>query len=227
MRDEGVALVRSALKDEQLQELLELVAAETADGAVRHRSGDTYGARGLLRSRAGLVERLEAFGVGQLAADAVGRVVFPIDALFFDKHPAANWAVPAHQDVVIPVPSDALADVVGRRRVRDGITYGEPPSSVLSELVAIRIHFDPSDENGGELQVVPGTHRGRVREADARALPATSFVPCLAEAGDALLMHPLVIHRSSKSLRDTRRRVLHVLYAPVDGWHARHRDDAA
>lgn len=64
--------------------------------------------------------------------------------MFFDKHVAANWAVPAHQDVVVPVPSGAPPDAVRARRLRDGILYGEPPTAALSELVAVRIHFDAS-----------------------------------------------------------------------------------
>jgi hypothetical protein len=49
-------------------------------------------------------------------------------------------------------------------------------------------------------------------------------VSCAVEAGDALLMRPLLLHASSRSTRATHRRVLHLEYAwfPLpDGlaWH--------
>jgi hypothetical protein len=222
LQSAGVALVRSVLNEEQLRWLLSAVPTETGAGAVRNGAGHTVGIRGLLSAGTEIAAHLGALGIHHLAAEALGRAAFPIDAIFFDKHADANWAVPAHQDVVIPVPPDVDAASVGRRRERDGGTYGEPAASVLDELVAVRLHFDAAAEESGALRVVPGSHlRGRVREADIRALPLDTYEPCLAAAGDALLMKPLVIHRSGRRASDGHRRVLHVLYAPLGGWHAR------
>jgi hypothetical protein len=93
---------------------------------VRHHSGETYGVRGLLASRPDLAATLGRLGLTQVTAEALGRPAIPIDAIFFDKYPDANWAVPAHQDVVVPVPTHAGLAQVQRQRLRGAQMYGEP-----------------------------------------------------------------------------------------------------
>lgn len=224
----GLAVLRSALNEGQLCSLLAVVSPDTAQGSLRHRSGLTYGARGLLASRPQLAVELNAVGLNRFASDALGRPAFPIDAIFFDKHPDANWAVPAHQDVVVPVPQPADASTVRRLRSRNGMTHGEPPESVLDELLAVRVHFDLADENTGPLCVAAGTHRrGRITEFDISTIPLSAYQSCRAGPGDLLFIKPLVVHRSGKSTRNAHRRVLHLVYAPTDGWHAQLLNGAA
>jgi hypothetical protein len=69
--------------------------------------------------------------------------------------------------------------------------------------------------------VLPGSHAtGVLRPDQIQALPLASFVSCAAQAGDILLMRPLLLHRSPASKRGGQRRVLHTVYAtdqPDDG----------
>lgn len=221
LRADGVAIARSVLDEARLRTLLAAVRADTAPGSVRHHLGQTYGVRGLLASRPDLAATLGQIGLTQLTAEALGRPAIPIDAIFFDKYPDANWAVPAHQDVVVPVPRNADLAQVKRQRLRGAQMYGEPPVAVLQQLLAVRVHFDSSDESTGALYVVAGTHlRGRIPEAELSSLPGSAFKPCYAAEGDLLFIKPLLVHRSGRSTSQAHRRVLHVVYAPEDGWHA-------
>lgn len=224
----GVALAPSASNEDELRLLLATIRPDEARGAVRHRSGQTYGVRALLLACPELAAQLDLLFITQFASEALGRRAFPIDAIFFDKHAHANWAVPPHQDVVVPVPPGIDDNLVRHRRVREGLTYAEPPESALTELLAVRVHFDVSDAGSGGLYVVPGSHlRGRLRETEIARLPMHAYEPCCAGTGDLLFMKPLVIHRSGTSTRSTHRRALHILYAPVDGWHGRLSHEAA
>jgi len=147
-------------------------------------------------------------GVGALAAAALGKAAEPIDATFFDKHADANWTVPAHQDRIVPVAEGSTS----KRRVRDGIEYGEPDREALASLVALRIHFDSTDGQTGALCLLPGSHLGGILCApEIQKLSLERFRPCPAEAGDVLIMRPLLLPRSSPSQGDGHRRVLHVV----------------
>jgi ectoine hydroxylase-related dioxygenase (phytanoyl-CoA dioxygenase family) len=164
----------------------------------------------------------------RIAEDALGGAAFPIDAVFFDKRSDANWAVPAHQDVVIPVPFSADLAGVRNLRHRHGLTYGEPTDHVLQELVALRVHFDDAGPENGALSVVHGSHSlGRLSGAEILRIPSESYTQYDCRAGDVLLLKPLAVHRSGRSILPTHRRVLQILYAPRDGWHARAAKDAA
>lgn len=215
----GVLQLPGVLRPERLSWLWSHVQPESADGAVATRYG-MYGARALLAARPQLRCVFAELNLDAMAARALGVPAFSIDAQFFDKHPGANWTVPAHQDIIVPVPSNASPSCVRNVRTRHGIKYGEPPVRVLEELVAVRVHFDHSDVNSGGLSVAPGSHaRGRLSDCELRQFPAETFrhYDCL--AGDLLLMKPLIVHRSPRAASPVRRRVLHVLYAPLDGWH--------
>ena len=93
-------------------------------------------------------------------------------------------------------------------------------------MLTARLHLHDCDQTNGALRVVPGTHRlGRLsaeriqqlREHDPDHL-------CHLNAGDALLMRPLLLHASSRSQSNRHRRVLHIEYAafslpePLE-WH--------
>ncbi|MEO8182579.1 MAG: phytanoyl-CoA dioxygenase family protein [Deltaproteobacteria bacterium] len=224
----GVGHVPSALDESQICALCSSIRAETAVGAVRARFRSAYGARGLLLARPHLRLLFAELMIDRIAVAALGDGAFPIDAVFFDKHSEANWAVPAHQDVVVPIP--ASADPVGVRNIRDrhGLRYGEPPDRVLKELVALRVHFDDAGIENGGLSIVDGSHlRGRLSNTDILEISPESYRAYDCRAGDVLLMKPLAVHRSGRSILPTHRRVLQILYGPCDGWHARASRNAA
>jgi hypothetical protein len=224
----GALRIPSALDETNLHVLWSSIRPETSAGAVRGGSLEAYGARGLLAARLKLEHLLTEMGITALAASALGVALFPIDAMFFDKRFGANWAVPAHQDVVVPIPPAAPASAVRNGRERHGLRYGEPADEVLRELVALRVHFDDAGSSNGGIAIVDGSHAGgRLPDVDIRKIPPEAFRPYDCRAGDVLLMKPLAVHRSGRSRLPMRRRVLHVLYAPRDGWHARLTQEAA
>lgn len=220
--ERGAVVIPSVLADAARDALWERICPETAAGAVRAGTQNPYGARGLLSARPELPGLLAQLGLDALAERALGVAAFPIDAVFFDKRPDVNWAVPAHQDVVVPIPAAADAEAARRTRERHGLRYGEPADHVLRELVALRVHFDDAAVSDGGLAIACGSHaRGRLGIADIQQIPARAFQPHDCRAGDVLLLKPLVVHRSPRATAPTRRRVLHILYAPRDGWHDR------
>jgi hypothetical protein len=176
---------------------------------VRHPAGGTYGIRGLLWSSSSLRSDLQASGVSDLACEALGEIARPIDAIFFDKSLDTNWAVPGHQDRLMPVdPSCTVATTT-----RGDVAYAEPSVATLAGLVAIRVHFDSIGRDGA-LEVVPGSHRlGLMSSAALRAVSLNEYQACIAERGDVLVMKPLLLHRSSRRIGGGHRRVLHVVYA--------------
>ena len=220
LEQRGAVVMPAALGNDARDTLRAAIRPETAAGAVRTGAREAYGARGLLSARPELRTLLTELGLDALAEQALGRAAAPIDAQFFDKPSEANWAVPAHQDVVVPVPSGAKTTTVRGMRKRHGLTYGEPPDQVLRELVALRVHFDDAHAGNGGLAIACGSHaRGRLSDNQIRQIPGDAFQPHDCRTGDVLLLKPLAVHRSPRSTAPTHRRVLHILYAPRGGWH--------
>lgn len=92
----GYELKRDAIGSECRALLLGLTTPAAMSGAVHHRVGGAFAARGLLRKVHELRRQLEACGIDALASAVLGDRAVPIDATFFDKHARANWTVPGH-----------------------------------------------------------------------------------------------------------------------------------
>lgn len=101
---------------------------------------------------------------------------------------------------------------------KEGEWFVQPPSAVLEEVVAVRLHLDDCDERNGALRVVPGSHRlGRLTSTEVtqtRDLFGEVFVQV--PRGGVMLMKPLLLHASSKASVDCTRRVLHFVFGPAE-----------
>jgi len=176
---------------------------------------DDAGSRNLLQQPwcAALVSPIRSYlqSIGLLPVDAVA-----VQCTLFRKTPDCNWKVPYHQDLSIPVAA-RIADpaLSGWSQKEDG-HYVQAPAELLDGLLAVRLHLDPSDLDAGALRVLPGSHRlGRLSPERIAAMDKRSDeVVCTADAGDLVLMKPLLLHASSKAERPAGRRVLHFLFAP-------------
>jgi ectoine hydroxylase-related dioxygenase (phytanoyl-CoA dioxygenase family) len=213
----GFALCRGALGGDELASLLELLQPAAEQKGVRTRGRGAYAAQNLLWERSGIRDTFARTGLDQLASEALGGEAFAINVTYFDKSPDANWIVPPHQDLMMPVEREADEPGFTGFRTKLGVVYGEPPVEVLSNLVALRVHLDACPASNGALAVVPGSHRrGKLRDADILAIPADQFTICAAAAGDILVMKPLLVHRSSPATVPSHRRVLHIVYAAAE-----------
>lgn len=151
---------------------------------------------------------------------------FAARAIYFDKSPEANWLVPWHQDLTIATRERIELPGFGPWSEKNGIPHVQPPVECLEQMVTLRLHLDAADESNGALRVLPGTHRiGRLSSGQIESLRATQPEHlCAVSAGDALLMRPLLLHASSRSVRPGHRRILHLEYAAFEipgdlRWH--------
>lgn len=150
----------------------------------------------------------------ELAARFVGPAQ-PFRATLFDKSASANWLVVWHQDTALPMRAQIDAAGWGPWSTKAGIVYAHAPASALARIVALRVSLDPSTDANGPLRVLPGTHvHGLLDDAAVERLGRdVSPISCTVGAGGVVAMRPLLLHASSKSTSDARRRVLHIEYA--------------
>jgi hypothetical protein len=149
-----------------------------------------------------------------------------VRAIYFDKTPDKNWLVSWHQDLTVAIASRVDVPGFGLWSIKDGVVHVQPPVEVLERMLTARVHLDACDESNGALRVLPGSHRlGRLASAQiAKLNPGVGNVLCRVAAGDALLMRPLLLHASGRSVTPSHRRILHLEYAgePLPGgleWH--------
>ncbi len=204
----GIGIVSDAFCESEMDDLESAFAVST-----------------LPRTKAGIRHVLRDPAVADLANDQrlisiakeiLGEHAFPFRATLFDKSPDSNWLVVWHQDTALPITERRDLPGWGPWSIKAGINYAHAPASALEQVLAIRIHLDDSTSHNGPLRILPGTHnRGVLTDDEIHELAsAVTPVECTVPRGGLVLMRPLIVHASSKSVLDSpSRRVLHIEYA--------------
>ena len=123
-----------------------------------------------------------------------------------------------HQDTALPIRERVDVPGWGPWSVKEHVDYAHAPAGVLSQVLALRIHFDDSTAENGPLRVLPRTHMlGVLSDDDIHDLGVRiTPVDCVAGKGGVVAMRPLLVHASSKLRTELPRRVLHIEYAAAD-----------
>jgi hypothetical protein len=151
----------------------------------------------------------------KLAAEVLGCDPVAFGATLFDKSANANWLVVWHQDTALPLLERRDTAGWGPWSTKGGVVYAHAPTTALSQVVALRLHLDPSTSENGPLRVLPGTHRLGVLSDEQihSAAQRIAAVTCTVDRGGVLIMRPLLVHASSKGAVAASRRVIHFEYA--------------
>jgi ectoine hydroxylase-related dioxygenase (phytanoyl-CoA dioxygenase family) len=136
----------------------------------------------------------------------LGPAARPVRALLMAKGEGQDWDIGWHRDTTFavkvprPVPGfDGWVD-------KGPFWQVQAPEEFAAQVRSLRLHLDDSGPETGPLLVRPGSHLGLEAEP----------VELHARRGDALLMHPLLLHASAKPGILAPRRVLHIEWAAFD-----------
>ncbi len=151
-----------------------------------------------------------------LLAQVLPQSLVAVQCTLFEKSLDRNWLVALHQDLSIPVAEKIDHPALSGWTEKEGVIFVQPPIELLQQLVALRLHIDDCAVSDGPLKVVPGSHlHGRVSQTLAQSLRSNNGeVICPVARGGVMIMRPLLLHASSKATGQSRRRVLHFLFAP-------------
>jgi ectoine hydroxylase-related dioxygenase (phytanoyl-CoA dioxygenase family) len=153
--------------------------------------------------------------VRSLVESVLGAEAKLVRSVLFNKSSGANWQVAWHQDLTIAVTNQEEIEGYSSWSVKEGVVHVQPPVRLLEHMLTVRLHLDPADDTNGALWVSPGSHRlGRLRASEtARVADRNGKHLCAVQAGDALLLRPLILHASRKATAEKPRRVIHLEFA--------------
>ena len=215
VEQDGFCLVPGILDGTAISRLI--AAMDHADVARSTRKDATYGARNILDvpEVTSLARSLE---ISSLIAELIGANAKPVRGIFFDKTAEANWPVAWHQDLTLALAERRDVDGWSGWSTKAGVAHVQPPVPILERMVTLRLHLDDCDAGNGPLKVLSGTHKlGRLRPEQIQSLRSERpEETCVAPAGSALAMKPLLLHASSAARIPHHRRVVHIEFAPAD-----------
>lgn len=206
---EGYAVIPRAVDGDTIAAV---TLALTRIGAAAQARG---GVRNLLRTVPVVRELARSGPIRAVATAALGPGAFCVRAILFDKTADANWKVIWHQDLTIAVVGKSQVPDFGPWSEKDGVDHVQPPTEMLTRLVAVRVHLDDCMATNGPVRVLAGSHRdGRLTGAAIDAWRARApEVVCTVPRGGILAFHSLLLHASSPALQPAHRRVVHLEFA--------------
>ncbi|WP_426059100.1 phytanoyl-CoA dioxygenase family protein [Hymenobacter sp. B1770] len=213
---DGFAIVPGLYEPAEVKALLHCIESAPGSGPNFRRSQELFAIRNVVGEVPELWPLLDTTVLRTLL-----RQLFPdgchlVKSIYFDKPALSNWLVAWHQDLMINV--DRRADVQGFgpwTSKSEGISV-LPPVDVLQNVCTIRIHLDDCDASNGALKVVAGSHQHGVLLPAALPALTPAAVVCAVPAGGAMLMRPLLLHASNRSISNRPRRVVHLEFASVE-----------
>nr|WP_300356186.1 phytanoyl-CoA dioxygenase family protein [Fluviicola sp.] len=176
----------------------------------------TFGKRTLIKGIPSLKEFIFNENLKRLVK-SIDPNAFLVKSIYFDKPDDSNWFVSWHQD--IPINIQKKIETVGFTSwtKKKEINSVCPPEEFLHNIFTIRIHLDTTLEQNGALKVIPGSHTKRFTDDEIKTITAGAH-PALMEVkeGGVQLMKPLLLHSSSKTQNQKRRRVIHLEFSSLD-----------
>jgi hypothetical protein len=210
---DGFSIFEGVLKNGEVERLRSAVAS-IPDGEEVRRKRSVYGIRNLLEVCPAIRSLAAQPRICRLVTPILGDSAFAARAIFFGKVSDANWALGWHQDSVISV--SERHDIAGFSAwsKKAGVWQVQPPSEILANMVAVRIHLDDCGTDNGPLRVIPGSHRhGWLDEEIDSWKERGHEVTCSVARGGVVTICPLILHASSASEAAGHRRVIHIEYA--------------
>ncbi|QOD62445.1 phytanoyl-CoA dioxygenase family protein [Polaribacter haliotis] len=133
-------------------------------------------------------------------------------AIYFNKPSKSNWFVSYHQDLSISVKNKTEEQGYSSWTNKKGQLGVIPPLKILENSVTFRIHLDDADKTNGCLKVISKSHnKGIIRvDTNFNANNEGQEVTCNIAKGGIMLMKPLLLHASQKSISENDRRVIHL-----------------
>ncbi|MCC3159842.1 phytanoyl-CoA dioxygenase family protein [Hymenobacter sp. 15J16-1T3B] len=210
---DGFAVVEQVYATAEIRAMLAVIEqARTAGGNFR-RTADLFAIRNLLSELPALGPLIWNARFTALLHELLPAPQRLVKAIYFDKPAGSNWVVAWHQDLMVAVDRRAELPGFGPWNVRPEGVNVQPPREYLEGICTLRIHLDACDAGNGALRVVPGSHRRGAIHATAISDFTSATTVCQVPAGGVMLMKPLTLHASHRSLDARPRRVIHLEFS--------------
>ncbi len=193
-------------------DIIESIKAETASLGG---SFPTHGIRNAEKKFGSIEKLVSSDNLKALTTGILGSSPKLVRCIFFDKTPKKNWLVTWHQDKTIALNKKVEIEGWGPWSLKDNTFHVQPSLEVLNKMITLRLHLDNSDTSNGCLKVIPTTHElGILSQAEIAEVTSTQrSYSCEVKQGDMVIMRPHILHASTKSIKPSHRRVVHMEYS--------------
>lgn len=208
---QGFTVLNEIYTTEELKQLISIIEAADQSGDTFRKTDDLFAIRQFLNEIPAVLPVIFNEKLTQLITAHFGNNYFISKSIYFDKPQKSNWFVAWHRDLTISVNKKVALPGFTNWTVKQNQFAVQPPLDILKNNFTIRIHLDDTDKDNGALKVIPGSHliEGLATENASSGKEVFGDV----KAGGVMLMRPLLMHASNRTVNNNRRRVLHIEFS--------------
>lgn len=214
--DYGFSVIDNVYSFEEIQNILAAIHdADTSRDTFR-KSSDLFAIRQFLKELPNTIDLIFNENLKQIIKHILGDTFFVVKSIYFDKPETSNWYVSYHQDLTISVDRKLELENFGPWTTKQNQFAVQPPTEILENITTIRIHLDDTDENNGALRVVPKSHLKKIYRPETINWDNETEMTCSVRQGGIMLMKPLTLHSSGRTINSKKRRVIHIEFSDIE-----------
>ena len=212
--EEGFAVIEGVYTHDEIALLIDIISRTNSCDQVFRKSSDLFAIRQFFKVVPESIDIIFNDRLRLIVSEVLGDSYFVVKSIYFDKPRNSNWLVPYHQDLTISVDKRIETEGFGPWSVKQNQFAVQPPVEILEDNITIRIHLDDTTEQNGALKVFPKSHKGGVVRKSIEIDKAKETEhSCCVPSGGLMLMKPLLMHSSSKTINNKPRRVIHIEFS--------------
>lgn len=211
--DKGFVIIENCFYQPEVDNMLSLINQSNSTGANFRKSADLFAIRQFLKEVPQVIPYVFTQKFISIISKLFGDEYYVVKSIYFDKPGESNWFVAWHQDLTISVDKKTNVEGFGPWTIKQNQFAVQPPLAILKDNFTIRIHLDDTDENNGALKVMPSSHLKGIYRPETINHEHEVIETCAVKKGGIMVMRPLLMHASSRTVNENKRRVIHIEFS--------------
>jgi ectoine hydroxylase-related dioxygenase (phytanoyl-CoA dioxygenase family) len=211
--EKGFHVVNEIYSNEEVNSITKFIDNLDTSNPIFRKTDDLFAIRQFVKEFPKIKELIFNENLLNIIEKVGGNDYFITKSIFFDKPETSNWFVSYHQDLTISVNKKESIEGFGPWTTKHNQYAVQPPTEILENIFTIRIHLDNTDENNGALKVIDKSHLKEIYRPEVINWEAETEYVCNVKSGGIMLMKPLLLHSSSRTKNNKRRRVIHIEFS--------------
>ena len=213
---QGFSVARHIYTDAGVKDIIAAIEGADKTGPLFRQTDDLFAIRQFLKAVPEVAPLIFTDKLRACLEHLFGDGYLVVKSIYFDKPEASNWFVAWHQDLTISVDNKADIAGYGPWAVKHNQFAVQPPLHILQDNFTVRIHLDDTDERNGALKVLPGSHLKGIYRPGNIDWQQEAEVSCNVCAGGIMIMRPLLMHSSGRTINSKKRRVIHIEFSKAE-----------
>jgi ectoine hydroxylase-related dioxygenase (phytanoyl-CoA dioxygenase family) len=211
--DQGFAVINDVFTEEEITKILRVISSADTSKPTFRKKTNLFAIRQFFKEIPDIAELIFNQNLRTLISNIFGDEYFVVKAIYFDKPETSNWFVAYHQDLTISVNKKIILAGFGPWTVKQDQFAVQPPLDILRDNFTIRVHLDNTGKENGALKVIPKSHVKGIYRSGAIDTAIKIERICSVTKGGVMIMKPLLLHSSGRTVNNNKRRVIHMEFS--------------